>query len=50
MEQFNENSTTSAEIKVVKGTILGEDNEASFEYDLFYLDNMKALQFYSKIH
>lgn len=39
MDQFNENSTTNTEIKVVKGTILGPDNEASGEYDLFYWAN-----------
>ena len=39
MDQFNENSTTNTEIKVVKGTILGIDNEASGEYDLFYWAN-----------
>ena len=39
MEEFSEKSTTSAEIKIVKGTILGEDNEASYEYDLFYWAN-----------
>lgn len=40
MDQFNENSTTNTEIKVVKGTILGPDNEASGEYDLFYWANL----------
>jgi hypothetical protein len=39
MDQFNENITTNTEIKVVKGTILGPDNEASGEYDLFYWAN-----------
>ena len=39
MDQFNENLTTNTEIKVVKGTILGPDNEASGEYDLFYWAN-----------
>ena len=40
MDQFNENSTTTVkEIKVVKGIILGDDNEASGEYDLFYWAN-----------
>ena len=39
MEEFNEKSVTNVEIKVVKGTILGEDNETSYEYDLFYWAN-----------
>jgi len=39
MDQFIENATTNTEIKVVKGTILGDDNEASGEYDLYYWAN-----------
>lgn len=39
MDQFIENSTSVTEMKVVKGTILGDDNEASGEYDLFYWAN-----------
>jgi hypothetical protein len=39
MDHFIENITTDKEIKVVKGTILGNDNEASGEYDLFYWAN-----------
>ena len=39
MDQFNENLTTNTEITVVKGTILGSDNEASGEYDLYYWAN-----------
>jgi hypothetical protein len=39
MDQFYEISTTNIEIKLVKGIILGNDNEASGEYDLFYWAN-----------
>jgi hypothetical protein len=39
MDQFIENKTIAKEIKVVKGIILGNDNEASGEYDLFYWAN-----------
>ena len=37
MEQFLENTVTNIEIKVVKGTILAQENElSSNEYNLFY--------------
>ena len=40
MEQFLENTVTNLEIKVVKGTILAEENElSSNEYNLFYWAN-----------
>ena len=39
MEQFSENITTNIEIKVVKGTILKEENELTDEYNLFYWAN-----------
>jgi hypothetical protein len=40
MEQFLEHTVTNIEIKVVKGTILAEENElSSDEYNLFYWAN-----------